>query len=190
MSHPGGQFADGGVGVRKILCSVALTVVAVGFGGTDASAATQLVAGQFTVHFPKAGQQNNVYPCPANVFCGVGNLGGLGAAEIDVFDSNFEPVPSTNCLSFDKEDDISLVGTGSTLVLVGSGRLCFPGNSGNVPPSPSNQDYGHPSLWTSSLSVDGADSTGIFAGATGTATETFTVAGGVGIWQVAGTVTL
>src|SRR5205085_9966045 len=94
----------------------------------------------------------------------------------------------TNCLSFDKEDDVSLIGTDSVLVLVGSGTLCFPGNSGNVPRNFTNRDYGHPSHWTSSLVVSGADSTGIFAGASGTATETFTVAGGVGVWHLAGVV--
>jgi hypothetical protein len=162
----------------------------VGLGSFPAHASsTQQISGMFTVHFPKAGEQMNVYPCPPDVFCGVGSLRGLGAAEIDVFDSNFQPIPATNCLSFDKEDDISLLGTGSTLVLVGSGMLCFPGASGNVPPSPSNQDYGHPSFWTSNLTVDGAVSTGVFSEATGTVTEDFTVAGGVGVWQVAGTIT-
>jgi len=174
--------------MRKILCSAALAVVGLGVGGTAASAATQPVDGRFAVHFPKAGQQNNVFPCPAGVFCGVGSLQGFGPAEIDVFDDNFQPIPSTNCLSFDKEDHVTLLGTGSTLVLVGSGTLCFPGGSGDVPPSPSNQDYGHPSFWTSNLTVDTAASTGVFGGSAGTVTETFTAAGGVGIWELAGTI--
>ena len=176
--------------MRKILWSSAIAVTGLVIGGSAASAATQPLSGRFTVHFPKAGQQNNVYPCPTDVFCGVGSLQGFGPAEIDVFDSNFQPIPSSNCLSFDKEDDIALLGTDSTLVLIGSGMLCFPGSSGNVPSNPSNQDYGRPSFWTSNLNVDGTRSVGIFSGATGTATETFTVAGGVGTWQVTGTLTL
>jgi hypothetical protein len=175
--------------MRRLLVAV-LAAGIVGLGSMPAHASsTQQITGMFKVHFPKAGEQVNVYPCPQDVFCGVGSLQGLGAAEIDVFDSNFQPIPDTNCLSFDKEDDISLLGTGSTLVLVGSGMLCFPGNSGNVPSSPSNQDYGHPSFWISTLTVDGADSTGVFSGATGTVTENFTVAGGIGIWKLAGTIT-
>jgi hypothetical protein len=47
----------------------------------------------------------------------------FGAAEFDVIDGNFQPIPGTNCLSFTKEDDVTLLGTGSTLVLVGSGTL-------------------------------------------------------------------
>ena len=159
-------------------------VIALGLGVTTASAATQQIAGKFTVHFPKAGQQNNVYPCPPGVFCGVGSLRGFGAAEIDVFDSKFQPVPNSSCFSFDKEDDITLIGTSSTLVLVGSGTLCFPGGSGNAPGSPN--DYGRPSFWTSKLTVDGSASTGVFSGVGGTATETFTVAGGVGVWGLTG----
>lgn len=157
------------------------------FGGATASASTSFpLSGMFTAHFPQAGQGRNVYQCPPGVFCGVGTLKGLGPAEIDVFDGNFQPIDGTNCLSFDKEDDVSLIGTNSTLVLEGSGTLCFPGNSGNVPTNFSNRDYGHPSHWTSDLTVNTAESSGIFAGATGRVTETFTVAGGVGIWKLAG----
>lgn len=154
------------------------------------AASGQPIGGTFKVYFPKAGQMLNVYPCPQGVFCGVGDLTGFGAAEFDSFDSNFQPIAGTSCLSFSKEDDISLLGTTSTLVLVGSGELCFPGSSGNGPPNPTNQDYGHPSFWTSDLTVSGAASSGVFADATGVVTETFTVAGGVGIWQVAGTIAL
>jgi hypothetical protein len=172
--------------MRKLFVAI-LAAGGVGLSTIPAGAtSTQPITGMFTVHFPKAGQQLNVYPCPPDVLCGVGSLQGLGAAEIDVFDGNFQPISDTNCFSFEKEDDISLLGTGSTLVLVGSGTVCFPGDSGNVPPSPNNQDYGHPSFWTSVLSVDGANSTGVFNGTTGAVTENFTVAGGVGIWQLAG----
>ena len=176
--------------MRKQLTVIVLAVGGLGFSVVPATAAsTDNISGMFTVHFPKAGQQNNVYPCPTDVFCGVGSLQGFGQAEFDVFDSNFQPVPGTNCLSFDKMDDITLLGSTSTLALVGSGTLCFPGNSGNVPPSPSNQDYGHPGFWTTLLTVDGSASTGVFSGAAGNVTENFTVAGGVGIWRVTGTIT-
>jgi hypothetical protein len=143
------------------------------------------ISGAFTVHFPKSGQMRNVYPCP-NGFCAIGTLDGFGAARLDIFDSNFQPVDGTSCLSFDKEDDVVLIASGDTLVLVGSGMLCFPGNSGNVPPNSANQDYGHPTQWTSALTVDGGGSTGVFAGATGTATELATIAGGAGQFQLSG----
>lgn len=172
----------------------AIATFVAGFAGLFAipvaAASTQPVSGMFTVHFPKAGQGLNIYPCPANAFCGVGTLKGFGAAEFDVIDGNFQPIPGTNCLSFTKEDDVTLLGTGSTLVLVGSGTLCFPGNSGNVPPNGTNQDYGHPGFWTSDLTIDSANSSGVFQGAAGAVTENFTVAGGVGIWQLTGTIAL
>jgi hypothetical protein len=168
---------------------IAFVAGAVGFGVLPAKAApTQQITGSFTVHFPKGGQQTNVYPCPPDVLCGIGSLRGLGAAEIDVLDDNFQPIAGTNCFSFDKEDDVSLLGTGSMLVLVGSGTVCFPGDSGEVPSNPTNQDYGHPSFWTSDLSVVGSRSTGVFSGAKGTVTEDFTVAGGVGIWELTGSI--
>jgi len=173
---------------RRVLI-IAFAAGIVGLGVLPAEAgAMQQIRGRFTAHFPKGGQQTNVYPCPPNVLCGVGSIRGLGAAEIDVFDGNFQPIAGTNCLSFDKEDDVSLLDTGSRLVLVGSGTVCFPGDSGDVPSNPSNRDYGHPSFWTSDLSVVGAQSTGVFSGAKGTVTEYFTVAGGVGLWQLVGSI--
>jgi hypothetical protein len=175
--------------MRTVLIAL-LAAGGLGLGSVTASAASsQPVSGKFTVHFPKAGQQNNVYPCPADVFCGVGTLRGFGAAELDVFDSNFQPIEGTNCLSFDKEDDVRLLDSGDTLVVVGSGSICFPGNSGNVPGNSNNSDYGHPSHWVSQLTVDGASSSGVFRGATGTVTETFTAAGGAGVWGLTGSIT-
>ena len=175
--------------MRTVLVAV-LAGCGLGLGSVSAFAATgQPVSGMFTVHFPKAGQQHNVYPCPADVFCGAGTLRGFGAAELDVFDSNFQPIDGTNCLSFDKEDDVRLLDSGATLVLVGSGSLCFPGNSGNVPSNPNNSDYGHPSHWVSQLTVDGASSSGVFRGVSGTVTETFKAAGGDGVWRLAGSIT-
>lgn len=177
----------------KVL-AILIAALTAGTGGLVSApalaASGQPISGMFTVHFPKAGEMLNVFPCPQGVFCGVGELRGFGAAEFDSYDGNFQPVAGTNCLSFSKEDDISLIGTTSTLVLVGSGQLCFPGSSGNGPPNGTNQDYGHPSFWTSNLTVSGAASSGVFAQATGAVTETFTVAGGVGIWQVTGTIAL
>lgn len=174
---------------RALVLLVTIATLCLGSGSASA-AGSQALNGKFSAFFPKAGQQLNVYQCPTGVFCGIGRLEGYGPTEIDVFDDNFQPVAGTNCLSFDKEDDLVVLATGSTLVLVGSGMLCFPGNSGNEPPAPANQDYGHPSFWVSNLTLNGSRSTGVFAGASGTAVEDFTVAGGVGIWQVSGALSL
>jgi hypothetical protein len=170
-------------GIAVLAASIA------GFVSVPADAAsTQQISGMFTVHFPKAGQMQNVFACPPGVLCAVGNLKGFGRAEIDVFDNNFQPIAGTNCFSFSVENDISLIGTASTLVLVGSGEVCFPGNTINVPPNGSNQDYGHPSFWTSNLTVDSTTSTGVFAGVTGDAIVNIHVSGGIGIWQLSGTI--
>jgi hypothetical protein len=172
--------------LRLTLVVVACAVLSA-FGAAPATASTSIpVDGMFTVHFPKAGQQHNVYPCPPDTFCGVGTLRGLGTAEIDVVDENFQPIDGTSCLSFDTEVVVRLLSDGSALTLSGSGRLCFPGASGDVPPNEVNQDYGHPTFWTAELTTEGASSTGLFAGASGTVAESFSVAGGVGTWRLAG----
>lgn len=174
--------------MRKLLVAVAVAGLG-GVAGLPSNAeAAQALTGKFTVHFPKSGQMLNVFPCPADVFCGAGDLGSYGSAVLSVVDSNFQPIAGTNCLSFDKEDDVSLAADGSTLAMVGSGVLCLPGSSGNVPSNSHNQDYGHPSHWTSNLKVDGSASSGVFAGATGAVIERFTAAGGVGIWTLTGTI--
>lgn len=168
-----------------LLAAVSAALLAIGAAPVAASTGVA-VNGMFSAHFPQAGQGNNVNSCQPDTFCGIGTLKGLGAAELDIYDGNFQPIDGTNCLSFDMESDVTLIGTTSTLVLVGSGTLCWPGNSGNVPTNFSTRDYGHPSKWTSNLTVDSTASTGLFAGATGAVTETFTVAGGVGIWKLTG----
>jgi len=149
------------------------------------AASPQPLVGDFRTFFPQAGQGNNIPSCPDDTFCAIGILNGFGPAELDIFDTNFEPVPDTNCLSFDKQDNVVLA-DGSTLVLTGTGQLCFPGNSGNVPPNPNNRDYGHPSTWLSDLTIDGSASTGLFHHATGTATEAAKIAGGVGVFSLNG----
>ena len=156
--------------------------------GHAAGSSGQL-AGKFTVHFPKSGQQNNVAECPQDVFCGVGTLSGFGAAEIDVVDDNFEPAGDSGCISFDQQADVRLLDSADDLVLTGPGVICFPGGSGGAPNSPNSQDYGQPSRWTSQLTVDGSQSGGQFHGASGTATLSFTVAGGVGRWTLSGSLT-
>jgi hypothetical protein len=148
------------------------------------AASSQPLAGIFQTHFPQGGQGNNIPSCPDNTFCATGTLHGFGPAVLDIFDTNFQPVPGTNCLSFDKQDNVVLA-DGSTLVLTGSGELCFPGTSGNVPPTPNNRDYGHPSSWLSVLTVDGRASTGLFEGALGSVTEVAQVAG-VGVFSLNG----
>ncbi len=168
-----------------------IPLFAAGLGGLfalpAAAASPAPLIGMFSQHFVHAG--GFAVPCPTDVFCGVGDLRGFGPAEIDNLYDNFQPVAGTSCLSFDKEDDISLIGTSSTLVLFGSGVFCPPGNSGTVPTNANNKDFGHPGFWTVNLTVDPVDSSGVFQGATGTVTETLATAGGAAIWHLRGTIT-
>lgn len=175
---------------RRAAAGSALVVMlamagSVPFASPADAASPQPLAGIFQAHFPQAGQGKNIPSCPDDTFCATGTLRGFGPAELDIVDGNFQPVPDTNCLSFDKQDNVVLA-DGSTLVLTGSGELCFPGTSGDVPPSPNNRDYGHPSRWRSTLTIDGSASTGLFKGASGAVTEVEQVAGGVGVFTLNG----
>ena len=78
--------------------------------------------------------------------------------------------------------------TAGALVLDESGLFCSPGASDGAPSSPS--DYGHPHTIRLAYTVDGVASTGIFAGATGSGSESVQIAGDVGTSKLSGTLVL
>ena len=68
------------------------------------------------------------------------------------------------------------------------GTFCQPGGSGSS--NASQLSYGSPGRFEFSFTVDGGQSTGIFAGASGGGTEKMDVAGGIGVWLLSGTIGL
>lgn len=170
-------------GVRRptalLLCLLALAAVT----ATGAGAAGGGLVGTFSVQFPKGHPASNA-PCPPDAFCGVGMLAGYGAATITILDESFEPLPDSECFAVTRTEQIDLLNGAGRLVLESTGTFCRPGGSGAS--NASSSSYGAPGTFTLSYTLDGADSAGIFAGAAGSGSETMTVAGGIGVWALRG----
>jgi hypothetical protein len=162
-----------------LLCLLVVAAVI----ATGASAAGGGLVGTFSVQFPKGHAASNA-PCPPDAFCGVGVLARYGAATITILDESFEPLPDSECFAVTRTERIDLLSGAGGLILESRGTFCRPGGSGASKASPSS--YGQPGTFTLSYTLDGADSTGIFAGAAGSGLETMTVAGGIGVWNLAG----
>jgi hypothetical protein len=167
-----------------LLAAVAGPLLTVGLA--TPAAAQPGVEGTFTVLFPQGHPASNA-PCPDDAFCGVGSLAGWGAATITIEDETFDEIPDSDCLAVTRVEDIDLQSGAGTLVVTSEGTFCRPGGSGGS--SASDRSYGYPGTWTFAFVVDGADSTGVFAGASGAGTESMVTAGGVGAWHLAGTLT-
>jgi hypothetical protein len=153
--------------------------------GSAAPAAAQAgIQGSFTILFPQGHPASNA-PCPEDAFCGVGSLAGYGAATITIVDESFDSIDESDCFAVTRVEDVSLLSGAGTLELDSVGTFCRPGGSGNA--RPSDRSYGSPGSWKFTFAVDGAGSSGVFAGATGAGTESMVTAGGVGSWHLAGT---
>jgi hypothetical protein len=116
----------------------------------------------------------NDWPCAGPV-CGIASIAGYGPAAwtLDVLTVNPGGI-SPQCSPYTGVGTFQLLNGDGTLVLDEQGIICTPGNSGNAP----RQDpFGAPiSLIAASWNVDttgvyGAN-TGVFAGLTGTGTDT------------------
>lgn len=157
----------------------AILAVAVGVS-TPAAAALAPLQGSFTVLFPKGHPASNA-PCPADVFCGTGNLTGYGAATITILDEQFSD-DGNGCLAVTRVEQVDPLSSVGSLLLFGTGTFCRPGGSGDSSAGPNS--YGSPGMWTLTLTVDSAESTGVFTGASGAGTESMVTAGGVGAWHL------
>jgi len=118
----------------------------------------------------------------------VGRLTGYGPATITILDEVFDEIDGSPCFAVTRVEQIDLLDASGALVIRSRGRFCRPGGSGDSRAGPSS--YGAPGAWDLRYAVDGAQSTGIFAGATGSGNEDMNVAGGVGVWHLSGTLVL
>jgi hypothetical protein len=166
--------------------TLALTILALAcmaLAATAGAATRTPIRGTFEIHFPKGHEASNA-PCPADEFCGVGSLAGYGAATITILDETFDEIPGSPCFAVTRVEQVDLLNGRGTLVIGSAGTFCRPGGSGDSHAGPSS--YGGPGRWNLAFTVDGAQSTGVFAGASGNGTETMGANGGVGVWHLAG----
>lgn len=171
---------------RPFLICLVLAAVAAVAPAAASAATTTSVHGTFTVLFPKGHPASNA-PCPDDVFCGVGTLTPYGPATVTILDETFDPIEDSSCFAVSRIESVDLLAGGGSLVIDGEGTFCRPGGSGDAHASPSS--YGGPGRFVLEWVVDGDESTGIFAGAGGSGTETMNVNGGSGVWHLSGSVT-
>jgi hypothetical protein len=152
-----------------------------------ASAAPAGLNGSFSVHFPQGHPASNA-PCPADEFCGVGSVVGFGKATITILDESFTEIPGTSCFETTSVEAIDPLSGVGELILDEVGTFCPPGGSGDSNAGPSS--YGHPGQWRRTYTVNGSESTGVFAGASGSGRADFDSAGGAGTWRIQGSLTL
>jgi hypothetical protein len=172
---------------RRLLAPVAAAITLLAWGILAATAVAAGLDGNFKVHFPKGHPASNA-PCPEDVFCGVGRLAGYGEATITIDDESFEEIPDSPCLNVTWVQSIHPTSDVGNLVLGETGTFCPPGGSGDSNAGPSS--YGHPGTFRMHYTIDGVESAGAFAGASGEGSVRFESAGGVGVWRVAGDLVL
>ena len=172
----------------RVLIIVVMTLaaaLAIGVGSAAAQPAGGFLRGTFTIQFPKGHPASNA-PCPADEFCGVGSLVGSGSATITILDESFEEIEGSPCFAVDRIEQIDLTDGSGSLVIESTGTFCRPGGSGDS--HASAVSYGGPGRFKFVFTVNGGESSGVFAGATGGGEETMSVAGGIGVWRLSGSI--
>jgi hypothetical protein len=145
---------------------------------------TSSLSGSFAIYWPLPADQPRSPGCDPTTLCGAGSLTAFGPATVTVEDDAF--ADGSPCLLVDRVETIHLLDGSGDLVLMSTGTVCFPGRSQGEARGPA---YGNPSQWSLDGTVDGADSTGLFAGASGAFHEDFSFSGAVGRWRLSGAVT-
>jgi hypothetical protein len=168
---------------KTALAAAAVMAPLAALGMTVPAYAGSSVQGSFTIHFPQGHPASNA-PCDPNTFCGVGSLTHFGAATITIDEDSFGEIPGSDCFAVTRIEHIDLQSGTGTLELDSTGTFCRPGGSGGS--NASDHSYGSPGKWsfTTVVNSDPAASTGVFAGMTGSGTESMVTAGGVGSWKL------
>jgi hypothetical protein len=155
-----------------------------GASGVASAATPGGLRAVFSVQFPKGHPASNA-PCDPGAFCGVGHVTGFGQATVSILDETFDAISGSACLAVTRIESVDLLDGSGSLVLDSAGTFCRPGGSGDSNAGPSS--YGSPGRFVLGYVVDGLASTGVFAGASGVGTEEMKVDGGIGVWQLSGT---
>jgi hypothetical protein len=151
---------------------------------TTAARTTVAFEAKFNEGFGRA----TAHPCPASEtfsFCGEGTVAGFGHATTFSELVSFSGTDETGCGEAVFERTITF-DDGSTLVLLETGTVCFPGESSTAPGS--LKSFGNPFTFEGTFEVVGGTET--FKGATGTGTVVTRSAGDTGTSTLSGTLTL
>jgi hypothetical protein len=167
-------FGEGSNMRRFVLVPVLLALVL--FAAPAAASSTLNFSATFNE--PTGGPVHSPFSCPPGEGCGSGEVVGVGQATETIVFNGCGQLCDIRTISF---------ATGSTLVLFERpSNFQIPGQSYHAP----GHAFGHPFSVTLSDTVDGADSTGMFAGSSGTLTGEAKVAGGMAIITLSGPIAL
>jgi hypothetical protein len=168
--------------MRRIALLASVVAIVLGLAAQTAAAQTIAFEAQFK------GTQTAKRPnCPSILFfCGSGTVSGFGAAEY-VLVPTAAPVPLPNgCSSVDAQATVTLRDGSGSLTLAIDGTVCFPGNSQEAPGA--LKSFGNPFTATGTFTISGG--TGVFAGATGSGNATLKGAGAHNSVSATGTLNL
>jgi hypothetical protein len=170
--------------MRRFALVVGLLLVSLGVASPAMAATTQA----FEVRFNEGFDQATAHPCPPTEnfsWCGTGTITGFGEAtslaEVVSFE-NFDP--ATSCADVVLRRTITLE-DGSTLVLIETGTVCFPGKSALASDTKS---FGNPYNLEATFTI--VTGTGAFAGAQGSGTDAIKAAGDASKSTLSGSITL
>jgi hypothetical protein len=171
--------------MRRFALVVGLLLVSFVVASPAMAATTQPFEASFDEGFGLA----TAHPCPTTeVFswCGTGTITGFGEAtsltEVVSFE-NFDP--ATSCADVVLRRTITLE-DGSTLVLMETGTVCFPGKGALAPRSA--KSFGNPYKVEATFTI--VTGTGVFAGAQGSGTDVNKAAGDASHSMLSGSITL
>jgi hypothetical protein len=142
----------------------------------------------FEAKFQEGFGRATAHPCPPSEtfsFCGEGTVAGFGHATTFSELVDFSGTDETGCGEAVFQRTITL-DDGSTLVLLETGTVCFPGESSTAPGS--LKSFGNPFTFEGTFEV--IRGTGTFKGARGTGTVVTRAAGDTGTSTLSGTLTL
>jgi hypothetical protein len=151
---------------------------------TTAARTTVSFEAKFNETFGRA----TAHQCPPTEtfsFCGEGTVAGFGRATTLSELQSFSGLDESGCGEAVFRRTITFE-DGSTLVLLESGTVCFPGESASAPGS--LKSFGNPFTFEGNFEV--IRGTGTFKGATGTGTVVTRSAGDTGSSTLSGTLTL
>lgn len=159
---------------RAVLAAGALVLLSLALSGT-ASAQTSFqatVTSTNTLPAAKAGG------CSTGAFyCGTADIAGYGSATWNFYLTGVTVVPTACGSSYTATTLFTLASDGSTLAVDESGPICAPGLNGNGYFKDGPTAYGHPNYPSGTWVVDTADSTGQFAGSSGSGSDALLAAG-------------
>jgi hypothetical protein len=170
--------------MRRSLLALIPALAVLAMSASPSSAATTSFSGTLLVHQPL--KKDTPFPCAGPGVCGTGTLRGIGPVHVTIDEDEFTPIPGTDCFSNDRSETVTVLDGSGTIALTSTGIACTPGRSQT---GPHEKSYGNPFFFDLTFTVDGANSSGAYQGATGAGSELFQFAGATGKWMLSGTLT-